>query len=210
MVERQVIDKRLRAIGAESHVWGKTERDELPKIIIPGEVVKHVQRGYYSGGFATLVATTERLLLIDKKPFFLTVIDLRYDMIAEVDYGHQLFGATVHIKSFNKDFKFQRLNKQQLRDITNFIQQKVVEMRGQQNGTMMEQTEPAPAQPIPRQVFAEDTNQLTSAQAKSLLPVDQATWQRINRTRRYNNPYTQLPLMTRRRVGRYDFAGRQP
>ena len=208
MVERQVIDKQLRAVHAESHVWGKTERDELPKIIIPGEVVKHVQRGYYSGGFATLVATTERLLLIDKKPLFLTVIDLRYDMIAEVDYGHQLFGATIHVKSFNKDFKFQRLNKHELRDITNFIQQKVVEMRSQQNGILVEQVETAPIQPIPRQVFTEDTNQITTAQAKSLLPVDQATWQRINR-RRNNNPYTQLPLLTRRRVGRYDFAGRQ-
>lgn len=205
MVDSYIIRKQLQRIKADQSFWGKPELAELPKILIDGEVIEHLQYGYYKGGFATLCATNHRLLLIDKKTFFLIVEDIRYDMIAEVDYGHQFIGAVVHIRSFSKDFKFQSLNKEKLRDITHFIQHKVMELRGHQTGRQLgEQLQPQ-SQPIPMQVF-ETGNSLTDSQADSLVPLSQEAWYKLNPDRKLNNPYTQTPLVSRRRVGRYGFA----
>lgn len=207
MVHSNTVQKQLRAIGADQLFWGKLELAELPKIMIHGEIIEHVQHGHYSGGFATLVATNHRLLLVDKKPFFLTVIDLRFDMVAEVDYGHQFMGATIHVQSFNKDFKFQSYNKKNLREMTGFIQKKVMEMRGQRTNEVQARGQSV-RQAIPVQVFETDESSLTDEQANGLLPLDQDSWYKLNPRRRIVNPHTQMPLLTRRRVGRYDFASR--
>ncbi len=205
MVDPRVVQGQLRRVGADQNFWGKPELAELPKIMIQGEVIEHVRHGHYAGGFATLVATNHRLLLVDKKPFFLNVEDIRYDMIAEVDYGHQILGATIHVRSFSKDFKFQSLSKPDLRDITHFIQRKVMEQRGHTTDRSAVSTH-AQRQAIPMQVF-ESGNELTDQQANGLLPLTPESWQKITTNRRHAiNPYAQSPLMTRRRVGRFSFA----
>jgi hypothetical protein len=139
--------------------------------------------------------------------FFLTVEDVRYDMIAEVDYGHQMFGATIHVRSFSKDLKFQCLKKQELRNLTSFVQHKVMELRGHQvNATDLQSDQPASNNStIPMQVF-ETGNALTEEQAESLLPTDAEHWYRSNPSRQFVNPYSQTPLLTRRRVGRFHYA----
>ncbi len=204
MIDPQVVQKQLRRLGADQAFWGKPELAELPKIMIEGEIIEHVRHGHYTGGFATLVATNHRLLLVDKKPFFLTVEDIRYDMIAEVDYGHQILGATIHVRSFSKDLKFQSLDQASLRSITGFIQHKVMELRGQQTATT-----PRPGmaqrQAIPMQIFETGT-ELTDQQATGLLPLNKESWDKVNQTHRVANPYAQTPLITRRRVGRFSFA----
>jgi hypothetical protein len=49
---------------------------------LPGEEIYELVNGIYEGGFAIVVATDVRLLLIDKKPMnYLNVEDLRFDMI---------------------------------------------------------------------------------------------------------------------------------
>lgn len=209
MLSSRAVRKQLKAIDADKLFWGQFELAELPKIMLPDEIIEFVQHGHYDGGFATLVATNHRLLLIDKKPFFLTVIDLRYDMVAEVDYGHQIIGATMHVQSFNKDFKFQSLNKTNLRQMASFIQHKVMQMRGQKT-VNPHSAQAITHQPIPRQIFATSETSLTESQANGLLPLTKEAWYRLRPDRQVMNPYTQTPLLTRRRVGRFDFANRQP
>ena len=58
--------------------------------------------GRYFGSFALLVATDQRLLLIDKRVFFMTIEDTRYDMISEIDYNAQAYNATVTVYTMNK------------------------------------------------------------------------------------------------------------
>lgn len=204
MIDAKIVKQQLQRIGAGRSTWGKPELDELPKILIEGEEIQHLINGRYAGGFATLCATNYRLLLIDKKMFFLTVEDIRYDMIAEVDYGHQLIGATIHVRSFSKDLKFQSFKIAQLREFTGFVQHRVMELRGHQ---MDQQNSPSRAGPaIPMQIFETGNSGLTDLQAKSLVPVSQDAWYKSNPTRKLVNPYSQTPLVTRKRVGRFEFA----
>ena len=91
--------------------------------------------GRYYGSFALLVATDQRLLLIDKRVFFMTIEDTRYDMISEIDYNSQAYNATVSIYTMNKTHKFTSIKyKRQLRELTNYVQRRVWEFRQQQPG----------------------------------------------------------------------------
>lgn len=205
MVNAAIVKQQLKRIGVTKSIWGKPELNELPKILIEGEEIMHLINGSYSGGFATLCATNYRLLLIDKKMFFLTVEDIRYDMIAEVDYGHQFVGATIYVKSFSNDLKFQCFKIAELRNLTSFVQHKVMELRGHQMAATKSIDSQNPQSAIPIQLF-ESGNNLTKEQAESLLPTNSEAWYKSNPARQFVNPHSQTPLITRRRVGRYNFA----
>ena len=177
MVSMQVIDKQLATIGADFHLWGRAEKNELQHILVDGEQITHCLNGRYEGGFAMLCATDRRLLLIDKKPFYLTVEDVRYDMISEVDYSHRLINATVSICTVNKKVIFTSFHNATLRKLTAYLQDKVMETRQQH-------IQPQQSQQMVYQ-FGQDNGGVASLQYKA------------------TNPYTKVPLMMRRRVSRF-------
>ncbi len=226
MRDIKLVKQELKRLGADKSTFGGPERGELPKILMSDEEIQHIINGRYSGGFATLVATNQRLLLVDKKIFFLTVEDIRYDMIAEVDYGHQFIGATIHVRSFSKDLKFQSFKKDDLREFTHFIQHRVMALRGQQ----MDENNPAKIssnkardpvilsarddEPVPIHAYNIDVNadgfgdDLSNEQVKAVLPLDKELWKKVTKARKLVNPYAQTPLTTRRRIGRFNYASK--
>lgn len=96
---------------------------------MPGETIAQAVVGRYENGFALLVVTDHRLLLVDKKPMFLTLEDLRFDMISEIDYSAQLLDGTVRIMTPNRTLAFTAWNQPRLRKILNYTQQRVSEIR---------------------------------------------------------------------------------
>jgi len=96
---------------------------------MPGETIAQAVNGRYENGFAMLVVTDHRVLLIDKKPMFLTLEDIRFDMIAEIDFSAQLFDCTVKIMTTNRTLVFISWNHGRLRKALNYTQQRVSEMR---------------------------------------------------------------------------------
>jgi hypothetical protein len=123
MVSQESVAAQLKRIGFSEKAWGRAEVRELPNIILPDEEIFECVNGIYEGGFALLVSTDVRVLLIDKKPFnFLTVEDLRFDMINEIDYNHRAFGAYVDITTGNRELKFRSYNQPRLRKLINHVQ----------------------------------------------------------------------------------------
>lgn len=123
MVSKNSVDKQLKKIKFNVHGWGRTEAAELTNILLEGEEIYEVANGIYEGGFAMLVATDVRMLLIDKKPLnFLTVEDMRFDMINELDYNHRLLGAHISISAGSKNLKFTSYNQQRLRKLITHVQ----------------------------------------------------------------------------------------
>lgn len=178
MVDASVVTAQLKAIGADNRFWCRPERRELKKILVDGEVINHCINGRYEGGFAILCLTDRRLLLIDKKPLYLTVEDVRYDMIAEVDYNHRLIDASVNINTLNKSLNFTSFNKDGLRSLTSYLQSRVMELRQHVNVLQTSQASP-----------------------QQNLPDDSAGVAELNY--RVASPYTKAPLMMRRRVSRF-------
>jgi hypothetical protein len=123
MVSRKEVVKQLKKINFKHDGWGKGEVNQLPNIILPDEEIYECVNGRYENGFALLVATDIRVLLIDQKPLnFLTVEDLRFDMISEMDYNHRLFGASITISAGNKKLIFKSSNQIRLRKLIGHVQ----------------------------------------------------------------------------------------
>lgn len=130
MVDKQSVDEQLKHLRFKTTGWGRTEVNELHNILLPGEEVHEVVNGFYEGGFALLLATDVRVLLIDKKPMnYLTVEDLRFDMINEMDYSHRLIGAYISIATGNKTLKFTSLNQPRLRKLIGHVQHSMAEYK---------------------------------------------------------------------------------
>lgn len=134
MVTKQSVEQQLKKIGFNNYGWGRTEIRELPAVLLEGEEIYECVNGLYEGGFALLVATNIRVLLIDKKPLnYLTVEDLRFDMINELDYSHRLMGARISISAGSKNLKFTSYNQPRLRKLISHVQHCMAENKKKQS-----------------------------------------------------------------------------
>ncbi len=134
MISKQAVEEQLKRIGCNFKFWGRAEVNELGRILMEDEIIAECTNGEYANGFALLVATNHRILLVDKKPMlYLTVEDLRYDMITEFNYSHRLMNATIRLYTANKTLIFTSWNQHRLRRLLEFSQQRVLEMRQQQH-----------------------------------------------------------------------------
>jgi hypothetical protein len=136
MVHPSIIEARLGELRFRSSRWFRAEVHELQHILMDHEKIIALACGRYFGSFALLVATDQRLLLVDKRVFFMNIEDTRYDMISEIDFNSQVYSATVTVHTINKTHKFTSIkHKNQLRLLTNYVQRRVMEFRTQQSTT---------------------------------------------------------------------------
>lgn len=135
MVSKESVESQLIKLGFNFHGWlNRAEVRELPHVLLPDEEIYECVNGYYDGGFALLIATNIRVLLIDKKPLnFLTVEDLRFDMINELDYSHRMLGAQISISAGNKNLKFRSYNQPRLRKLIGHVQHCMAEIKKRQS-----------------------------------------------------------------------------
>ena len=132
MITRQAVEEQLKRIGFNFRFWGRSEVNELGRILMDDEVIAQAANGQYANGFAMLVATNHRVLLVDKKPLlYLTVEDVRFDMITEFNYHHRLLDATIKIHTTSKTLVFTSWNQVRLRKLLEFTQAHVLQLRQQ-------------------------------------------------------------------------------
>lgn len=142
MVSAESVHKQLKKLGFKHNGWGMGEVKELPNIILPDEEIFEVVNGIYEGGFALLLATDVRVVLVDKKPLnYLTVEDIRFDMINEMDYSHRLLGAQISIATGNKNLVFRSYNQQRLRKLIGHVQHSMADSKKKQNNHQEDQKE---------------------------------------------------------------------
>ena len=146
MVHISVIQSQLTKLGIRLSRWFTPELKELQQILMDDEKIIAAAPGRYFNGLALLVATDQRLLLVDKRTFFMTVEDTRYDMISEIDFSSKFYDMTVHIFTLNKQHNFTTIRyKQQLRDLCNYAQQRVWELRQIQEQAVAPANVPQPS-----------------------------------------------------------------
>src|SRR5262249_496390 len=128
MVSMQEVEKQLTHVGCNFKLWGRAEIRELSNVLMPDEKIAQAVNGSYEGGFAMLVVKSYRVLLVDRKPMLLTIEDIRYDMMSEVDFHNRLLGATVKIFTPMRNLVFNSWSNTRLRKCVNYIQQRVAEI----------------------------------------------------------------------------------
>lgn len=136
MVTLATVEQQLKAVGCNFRYWGRPEVRELCEILLPGETIAQAVNGQYEGGFALLCATDFRVLLVDKKPKYLTLKDIRFDMITELDFAGRMMNSTIRIYTPNKELRFTTPSNRRLRKLFTYTQHKVMEIR---NHFMMQQ-----------------------------------------------------------------------
>lgn len=168
MVDTKSVEKQLKKIKFDGGMWNRAEIHELPHILHEGETISECANGIYEGGFALLIATDMRVLLIDKKPLnYLTVEDMRFDMINELDYSHRLMGATITISAGSKTFKFKSYNQPRLRKLIGHVQDRMSQIKREQ--AEKEQTQQQHLEEINKQLqmyLLAQHNQLLQQQIK--------------------------------------------
>lgn len=175
MVTSQEIERQLKAIGTKIGWWGRAEVKELEHIIEPGETIMYCINGFYDNGFAMLCITDLRVLLIDKKPLYLTLEDVRYDMISEVGFDGRLLDSSITIFSSSKQLKFTSFKGNSLRRATSYLQRRIMELRKHQ--VLMQQ-------------MIAGGDAVSEGNVKSF-------------EHRITSPYTKVPLMLKRRVPKF-------
>jgi len=123
------VELEISRLGMNNRFWGRPEIRELQHILSEDEVITNAVNGHYEGGFALLLSTDQRLLLVDKKLWFLSMEDIRYDMISEVDYCARLLDSTISVVTLNKILRFTAIRKKNLRSLTTYIQDKITVLR---------------------------------------------------------------------------------
>lgn len=129
MIDLRIIEEQLFKVGMRNRFFGRPEVKELCHVLSKNETIRHAVMGQYEGGFALIVATDHRVLLIDKKTWFLTMEDIRYDMVSEVDFCARLLDSSISIVTINKTLIFTSWHRESLRNLVKFVQQRVTEIR---------------------------------------------------------------------------------
>jgi len=160
---------------------------------MPEEQIAQAVNGTYEGGFALLCVTNYRVLLVDRKPMLLTLEDIRYDMMAEVDYQNRLLGATIRVCTPTRNLIFSSWSNLRLRKCVNYIQQRVMELRQHGLTAQQMQTQVNGIPPL------QTSNQPGGYQDS------RGNWegaQNVQGGRPYYtpmNPYTRTPMLLKRR-----------
>jgi hypothetical protein len=202
MVKSEAVTQQLRRIKCDYAVWGRTEINELSGILMDDEEIVQAVNGYYDGGFAMLCVTNYRVLVVDKKPLALTVEDLRYDMIAEVDFGSRIVTAVLHIYTPLRTLIFTSWSIGRLRGGMNYIQQRVMELRN--NEFLSSQFAQQAGAPRPNSesentiTFLSHVPQMTPHYKNTNMPPSEFE-PRLQVQRPLANPYTKVPILARRR-----------
>ena len=184
MKSQNVIELEISRLGLKNRFWGRPEIRELQHILSEDEVITNAVNGHYEGGFALLLSTDQRLLLVDKKLWFLSMEDIRYDMISEVDYCARLLDSTISVVTLNKVLRFTAIRKKNLRSLTTYIQDKITVLRSSREPMQ------APSQQITVQPVASPVQQLES------IPVQQYIQTEAPRS-------IPIPMRPFRRIGAY-------
>lgn len=187
MISLHQVEEQLKHVGCNFKFWGRAEIRELSNVLMPEEIIAQATNGTYEGGFAMLCVTNYRVLLIDRKPMLLTIEDVRYDMMSEVDYHNRLMGATIRIFTPMRNMVFNSWSNVRLRKCVNYIQQRVMEIR--QHSMMTGQMQ------------SQMTGGMMSHSMYGLNPQTAVTQPNGSAPAQTTplNPYTKQPMLSRRR-----------
>lgn len=191
------IELQLSRLGIHNRFWGKPEIRELTNVLGQEEDITNAVVGRYEGGYCLLLTTNHRLLLVDKKIWFVSIEDIRFDMITEIDYSARLLDATISVRTINKLLRVTSIRQKNLRALTTYLQERLIELRMQTRDQNMQpmvsyipdatqlipQTSPVNEQALPVQGTSQQFQQIPQTPANRLsrigaYPTSSLTYQR--------------------------------
>lgn len=106
------------------------ELAEIPRLLMKGEHMLAAVNGFYTAGTAVLCVTSKRLLLVDKKLLRLSIEDVRFESIKEVNYSQQAILASLCFFYAGREMQFRTWHRRELRILSQVVQEKMFDVRG--------------------------------------------------------------------------------
>jgi hypothetical protein len=125
------IEATLIALGAVQYDMWLPETHRLSMIIHAKEKIIGIVYGHYTQaaekitGRGALIATTQRLLLLDKKPMFEKCDEISYGVVSAVSYGKASIAGTVVLHTKMGDISMRTLNKTCAQSFVKAIESKI-------------------------------------------------------------------------------------
>jgi len=113
------VKAELRAQGAVAFDLLLPEARYLPHLLQQNEQIRGSVFGKYEHGRGVLVATDQRVLFLDKKPFYMHVDELNYLLIGGVTYTQTIWVGHVTLHTSLGDYHLRTFN---LKNAINFVE----------------------------------------------------------------------------------------
>ena len=98
----------------------------LAQFLLEGEIPEKIEQGLYNNRNGLMVATSHRLIFLDKSVFTLKVDDFPYGMISTVEFSTKMMSGTITIEIYGNKEKFHGPgNEGRLRKFAEHLQERV-------------------------------------------------------------------------------------
>ena len=123
----KTLHQQLTDLSLRFRIFGRAEVKELRKILRADESILNCLYGYYQGGSGILVATDKRILLIDKRAFFLNIEEMNYIDINEIVAEHSFLQATLKVGTAKKKLEFRSVSDARIKHMHHLIAYQIAE-----------------------------------------------------------------------------------
>lgn len=124
--EHRIVSE-LHDVGVDHYQWLGPEGQELFALLRPNEHIGGVLYGRQETGTALIVATNQRLMFIDKKPFFLKIDEIDYESLHAINYENIGFFATVTLLSSGQDYRMRTNHLKSAQEFVQYVELKSLE-----------------------------------------------------------------------------------
>lgn len=126
-------ERRLKQLGAVTYDMLLPETNRLPLVLHPDEEVLGVVYGRYVHtvkpmiGRGVLVATDQRLFLLDTKPLFTSLDEFTYEAIGGITHTSILFIGTVTVHIAGGDIKLRTFNNRAAKNFVEAVESQMIQ-----------------------------------------------------------------------------------
>lgn len=146
---RQRIKRELTKAGMTAYGQLKMSSRHLPTVIKKDEHIEGVVYGWRGGGLAMLVATDERVIYIERRPFFTSIDDLSYDVIAGIRIMNAGIFPSANLHSRMGDYVLTYVNPTCANRFAKYIESRIERRPGQTPFTTLPQANEQPEPDMP-------------------------------------------------------------
>lgn len=122
---RHDVEEQLRDCGLTGWTLTRPESRELHKHLLPGEIVRGAVYGHSLDGAVMLVATDRRVIYFDKKPVFVKMEDVSYEVISGITISWVLYAGIVTLHTRFGDLILRTRNKLAAQRFKDYIDERM-------------------------------------------------------------------------------------
>lgn len=130
-INKVELKHQLLGLGADKLDLMFPETGAIPYVLHPGERMRGITYGRYKQdegkvvGRGVLIATDDRVFLLDKKPTYVKLDEVIYDAISGIAYGRVFFTSTVLLHTKQGEIRLRTFNQKAAYQLVEAIEDRI-------------------------------------------------------------------------------------